>query len=228
MKKSYKIINKALIILSFFIVISLVIFVYNQITLGPRVRIPELVINHDEDNDGIKDLQDIVDGAREELASRPRYRSVYYAGGYPPASEGVCTDVIWRAFKHAGYDLKDMVDSDIANNTFLYPRVLVDGRPDPNIDFRRVQNLDVFFSRFGEALTTEIMVDDIENLAQWQGGDIVVFSKPLNHIGIVSDKRRRDGVPLVIHNGGPFPREQDILLGDNAVIAGHYRFPKEK
>ena len=34
----------------------------------------------------------------------------------PPDTEGVCTDVIWRAFKNAGYSLKDMVDEDIKNN----------------------------------------------------------------------------------------------------------------
>ena len=37
----------------------------------------------------------------------------YYSGGYPPDSEGVCTDVIWRALKNAGYSLKDMVDADM-------------------------------------------------------------------------------------------------------------------
>lgn len=35
------------------------------------------------------------------------------------------------------------IDADIAENTGLYPRA--QGTPDPNIDFRRVPNLRVFF-----------------------------------------------------------------------------------
>ena len=49
-----------------------------------------------------------------EVDRSPVYKSAYYVGGYPPATEGVCTDVVWRAFKEAGYDLKKMIDADIA------------------------------------------------------------------------------------------------------------------
>jgi uncharacterized protein YijF (DUF1287 family) len=41
------------------------------------------------------------------------------------------------------------------------------------------------------------------------------------HIGIVSDRRSGDGVPLVIHNIGAGAREDDILFG--FVITGHFR-----
>lgn len=53
----------------------------------------------------MQDWEDILEGARQDVRNRPVYRNAYYRGGYPPDNEGVCTDVIWRAFKNAGYDI---------------------------------------------------------------------------------------------------------------------------
>lgn len=192
-----------------------------------KINIQKLVVDSDKDNDGILDLDDIIEGAREEAKIKPVYKDAYYNGGYPPISEGVCTDTIWRAFNNAGYDFKKMVDDDIKNNISSYPRVA--GKPDPNIDFRRVSNLVVFFKRHAKVLTTEIKPYDVENLTEWQGGDIVVFDNPCEHIAVVSDKRRNDGVPYIIHNCGPYTKEEDMLLywNDNiSKIIWHFRFPK--
>jgi hypothetical protein len=197
--------------------------ILDNIPILKTVEVEKIVIPVDKDNDGIYDLDDIVEGARLEAQRRPIYKSAYYQGGYPPETEGVCTDVIWRAFKNAGYDLKNMVDNDIKNNVRLYPRV--NGKPDPNIDFRRVPNLDVFFKRYATTLTLELKPYDKENLKQWQGGDIVVFKNP-GHIGILSDKRRNDGIPYLIHNAGPYAMEADDFLWWYPKIVGHYRFPK--
>lgn len=158
--------------------------------------------NTDFDNDGIDDYTDILQGAKIDAENKPTYKSVYYAGGYPPDDEGVCTDVIWRALKNAGYFLKDMIDEDIKNNVSLYPRV--EGKPDPNIDFRRVPNLIVYFERNHISLTT-----DLTEIAEWQPGDIVVFSN--DHVGIISDKRNEKGIPYLIHNGAQPNREEDGL-----------------
>ncbi len=193
----------------------------------PKPEVEELIIERitcssDQDEDGLNDLEDIVEGARKDIENKPRYTDAYYEGGYPPNDEGVCTDVIWRALKNAGYLLKDMVDEDIRNNKKLYPRV--QGKPDPNIDFRRV------FDRFALSLTTEIIPLDIENLKQWQAGDIVVFDDPMEHIAIISDKRNKDGVPYIIHNSGPYTQENDMLISwdeNYSPIIAHYRFPKE-
>lgn len=87
------------------------------------IEIPQLVIATDKDGDGINDLDDILQGARKDAVNRPAYRSAYYAGGYPPDDEGVCSDVVWRAFKNAGYDLKAMIDVDIRRHIDDYPRV---------------------------------------------------------------------------------------------------------
>lgn len=76
-------------------------------------QIPVLKSQTDKDQDGIDDYTDILLGARAEAKRKPTYHSAYYAGGYPPETEGVCTDVIWRAFQDAGYNLKEMVDTDI-------------------------------------------------------------------------------------------------------------------
>ncbi|MGE5561635.1 MAG: DUF1287 domain-containing protein [Chloroflexota bacterium] len=193
---------------------------------GPPVTVPRIDCPVDTDGDGANDLDEILAGARADAANRPRYRSAYYQGGYPPDDEGVCTDVIWRALKAAGHNLKDLVDADIAAHVLDYPRVM--GKPDGNIDFRRVPNLVVFFRKYATALTTDVRPGDATNLAEWQGGDIVVFGNPLryDHIAIVSDRRRDDGVPLLIHNYGTYTREDDMLLDWPTGIAYHFRFPK--
>lgn len=178
-----------------------------------------IVIKSDKDynNNGIDDYTDILLGAKEEAKKAPKYKNAYYAGGYPPEGEGVCTDVIWRAFKNAGYSLKDMVDGDIKNNVERYPRV--EGRPDTNIDFRRVGNLKTFFERNSVNLTT-----DLSKIEEWQPGDIVTFG--IYHIGIISDKRNKRGIPYLIHNGGQPSREEDILeiYNNFEKISGHFRF----
>lgn len=191
--------------------------------LQKPVRVPALACPVDKDQDGLNDLQDFVAGAKAEVQRKPRYRSAYYQGGYPPEQEGVCTDVVWRAFRDGGYDLKALVDADIRGNLFLYPRV--EGKPDPNIDFRRVPNLIVYFKRHAQDLTQEIISRDVENLVQWQPGDIVTFAAPHEHIAIISDKRRPDGVPYILHNAGPIPTESDQLESWPSPITGHFRFP---
>lgn len=174
---------------------------------------------HDANGNGVDDYADILAGARLDAEAHPRYDGAYHVGGYPPDDVGVCTDVIWRAFRHAGYDLKSLVDADIAANPQAYPGLDATG-PDPNIDFRRVRNLDVFFSRHAESLTL-----DVGDIAAWQPGDIVVF-KDGDHIAICSDKRNQNGVPWLIHNGGQPRREEDALekLLLYKQLAGHYRW----
>lgn len=185
------------------------------------LKVEKVYVNSDKDNDGKLDLEDIVEGARLDAKNKPTYKSAYYQGGYPPSTEGVCTDVVWRAFKNAGYNLKDMVDKDIENNLKAYPRV--EEKPDPNIDFRRVPNLHVFFTRHAESLTLELKPGDAINLSKWQGGDIITFDNP-QHIAIVSDKRRKDGVPFIIHNSSPYTAEADVLDYWYPKIIGHFRY----
>lgn len=170
----------------------------------------------DANQNGVDDYTDLLLGARKDAENHPNYHSAYYAGGYPPEDEGVCTDVIWRAFQNAGYCLKDLVDADIAADPKSYP---LQGKPDPNIDFRRVRNLKVFFDR-----NSTILTNDLSLIAEWQPGDIVIFST--THIGVISDKRNKEGIPYLIHNAGQANREEDALQSWNRKkpITGHYRF----
>lgn len=190
---------------------------FQKVYFAEDFGITTLKSNIDFDNDGIDDYTDIMLGARKDAENHPVYKSAYYAGGYPPDTEGVCTDVVWRAFKNAGYSLKDLIDEDIKNNVSEYPRV--GGKPDPNIDFRRVPNLISFFTRNAESLST-----DLSQIADWQPGDIVTFEK--NHVGIISDKRNKNGVPYLIHNGSQKNREEDILeiYSLYSEISGHFRW----
>lgn len=165
----------------------------------------------DFDNDGIDDYTDIMLGAKKDAKNHPRYDPRYWDGGYPPDNIGVCTDVIWRAFKNAGYSLKDMVDKDVEENLELYPMEV----QDKNIDFRRVSVLKVLFSRYAQQLTI-----DIGQKEKWQPGDIVIFED--SHIGIISDKRNKNGIPYLIHNGGQPRREEEFPV--MMKITGHYRF----
>jgi hypothetical protein len=188
------------------------------------VHVERISCTVDKVGDGLDDLRDIVAGAKEEVIRKPQYRSAYYQGGNPPETEGVCTDVVWRAMRDAGYNLKALVDKDIRENLSQYPRVSF--KPDPNIDFRRVPNLLVFFRRHGLELTKEIKPGDVDNLYLWQAGDIVTFDYPHEHIAIISDKRRSDGVPFLLHNSGPTASESDHLLNWPSAVTGHFRFPR--
>lgn len=187
----------------------------------PSVKIEKIQCSSDKNNDGINDIDEIVSGARSEVINKTKYIGRYYNGGYPPDGEGVCTDVIWRAYKNAGYDIKSSVDSDIKNSLSDYNIK----SQDTNIDFRRVKNLLVFFKKYGDNLTTDVKPFDAQNLKQWQMGDIVVLNE---HIAIVSDKRRKDGVPYIIHNAGKYAKEEDVLMwwSKNGRIVGHFRYPK--
>ncbi len=218
-----KIIKKILItlvILFLILGITLACYIFYQTNkktyTAEDFEIEILISKTDYDGDGIDDYTDILEGAKIEAKNKPKYKSAYYSGGYPPDDEGVCTDVIWRALKNAGYYLKDMVDEDIKNNTSEYPRV--NGKPDPNIDFRRVPNLKVYFERNQISLTT-----DLNQIKEWQAGDIVVFGS--THIGIISDKRNSKGIPYLIHNTGQPFREEDVLevYSKYNPISGHYR-----
>ena len=176
------------------------------------MAVEQFVSTTDKDGDGIDDETDILQGALEYVATKPKYKSKYYSTGYPDDGYGVCTDLVAFALKNAGYDLMTLVDGDIRDNPSDYHVE----QPDKNIDFRRVQNLKVYFEHWGIRLTT-----DLSQIEEWQGGDIVIFQ---DHIGIVSDRRNEKGIPYVIHHNSPWQTayEQDILeMRDD--LAGHYR-----
>ena len=174
--------------------------------------IEDYISKIDMDNDGIDDQTDILNNAKEYIKKKPKYKSKYYSSGYPNDNYGVCTDVVAYSLKESGYDLMELVNTDINNNREDYDIKIID----KNIDFRRVTNLRIYLENNAISLTK-----DIKEISEWQGGDIVVFKK---HIGIISDKRNKNGTPFVIHHANPLQinYEEDIL--ENRIdITGHYR-----
>ncbi|HUG71840.1 MAG TPA: DUF1287 domain-containing protein [Steroidobacteraceae bacterium] len=164
----------------------------------------------------------LVSAAREQTMSRVIYDGTYAGIAYPmgdvPANRGVCTDVIIRAYRAVGIDLQVLVHEDMRTNFALYPRIWGLTKPDTNIDHRRVPNLQKFLERAGAGVRIS------RNEGDYLAGDIVTWMLPGNlpHIGIVSDRRPPNGRPLIIHNIGAGPVEDDILF--EYPITGHYRY----
>ena len=213
MKKTTKII---LILLIVIIIVVFILYRYNYIPhkkyTNDYFNIEQYKSKIDKDKDGIDDQTDILNNTREYIKTKPKYKSKYYETGYPNDEYGVCTDVVGNALKNAGYDLMELVNEDIKNNQEKYDIETID----KNIDFRRVKNLKIFFKNNAINLTT-----NINKIEEWQGGDIIIFK---NHIGIVSDKRNKKGIPFIIHNQSPYQSnyEEDILETRNDIV-GHYR-----
>lgn len=162
----------------------------------------------DFDNDGIDDYSDILAGAKEFIANKPKYKSKYYSGGYPSDEYYVCTDLIWYSLKTAGYDFKTLIDEDIKKNIDKY-----DINPiDPNIDFRRVRNIKVFLDNNALVLT-----NDGTKQEEFNPGDIIIYD---GHIALVSDKQNSKGIKYIIHHDGYHKYEEDGLL--RKKILGHY------
>ena len=213
-KKILIIVTNFLIVL--IIIVLCVLYRFNYIPhkkyTNEDFNIKTYISKTDKDNDGIDDQTDILNHARDYIKTNPKYKSKYYATGYPNDEYGVCTDVVAFALQGAGYDLMNLVNEHIKTNRNLYDIDVID----KNIDFRRVQNLKVYLDNNAIVLT-----NDINKIKEWQGGDIVVFK---NHIGIVSDKRNKKGISFIIHHANPYQRyyEEDILEYRNNII-GHYR-----
>jgi len=165
----------------------------------------------------------IVEAAIERTQLNIRYDGKYVQLSYPngdvPSDTGVCTDVIIRTYRAAfSFDFQKAVHEDMRQNFDVYPQSWGLSRPDRNIDHRRVPNLETFLKRQGAALKITKKSDD------YLPGDIVSWRLGgyLPHIGIVSDKKTAKGVPLIIHNIGAGPVEDNLLF--IADINGHFRF----
>lgn len=207
------------IIIGIMIIISILNYygiLHSRKYLSSEFNIDVVKSSVDYNNNGIDDYTDILIGAKIDANNKPKYKSIYYDGGYPPDDIGVCSDVIWRSFKNAGYSLKDMIDKDIEKYRDDYDIDIVDS----NIDFRRVVNLRVFFDKYAITLT-----NDIYDIDEWMPGDIVIFGNN-KHIGIVSNYRNSREISYIIHNGGQPVREENYLV--RAKVTKHYRFDASK
>lgn len=159
----------------------------------------------------------IVQAARVQIGDvyRADYISLTYPNGDVPRGTGACTDVVIRALRGVGVDLQSRVHTDMKANFASYPRRWGLRRPDPNIDHRRVPNLQTFWRRQGAAMSG----------GTWLPGDVVTWMLPngRDHCGIISDTRGSSGQPTVIHNLSRCA-EEDCLY--TWRITGHYRYPR--
>lgn len=203
--------NMKKIIIIGIITILLIIILPEHKYNNDYFNISTYISSVDKDNDNIDDQTDILNNAKKYIKTKPKYKSKYYGTGYPNDEYGVCTDVVGFALKEAGYDLMTLVNEDIKLHKERYNIKIID----KNIDFRRVNNLNIYFKYNSISLTL-----NPKEISSWQGGDIVVFKR---HIGIISDKRNSKGINYVIHHANPFQinYEEDIL--ENYEIIGHYR-----
>jgi len=148
------------------------------------------------------------------------YESIAYPGGDVPRDRGVCTDVLIRAYRDAFHcDLQRLVHEDMVARFAAYPKNWGLKRPDPNIDHRRVGNLQVFFRRYGQERPLT------QNAGDYEPGDIFTCLLPGNlpHIGLITAHKSSDGQrPLIIHNIGDGTRVEDRLL--EFQLTGHFRY----
>ena len=163
----------------------------------------------------------VLEGAYQQIGKTTiydgSYRRLPFPGGDVPLERGVCTDVIVRAYRHAGLDLQVLVNQDMTRSFHAYPQLWGLSKPDSNIDHRRVPNLAAFFKRHGTTLAISTRASD------YKAGDIVTWllASGVPHIGFVAD-RQEGGRPLVIHNIGAGARAEDVLF--SYAITGHYRY----
>ncbi len=139
----------------------------------------------------------------------PAYRRIAFPGGDVPLDRGVCSDVIVRAWRAVGVDLQAELHRDMRKHFAAYPRNWRLAQPDPNIDHRRVPNLETWLQRRGSALAVS------EDPRDYLAGDIVTWrlERGQPHIGIVSDRRSADGQrPLIVHNIGAGTQVEDVLF----------------
>lgn len=169
---------------------------------------------------------ELEDAARAQIgktvAYDPSYVVLTYPGGDVALDCGVCTDVVIRALRNSlDMDLQKLVHEDMKKNFSKYPRIWGLKGTDRNIDHRRVPNLMTYFKRKGYALAVSMDPEE------YKPGDLVTCIVPPNlpHIMIVSKKKNKDEVPLVIHNIGRGAAEEDRLF--EFKLTGHFRIKEE-
>ena len=158
---------------------------------------------------------------KDEVTYDPAYIKITYPNGDVPKNKGVCTDVVIRAYRKLGIDLQKEVHEDMKANFSKYPNLKKWGlkKPDPNIDHRRVPNLEVFFSRKGQSLPVSKHPKD------YKTGELVTWmiNGKLPHIGIVTNKKTPDGKrPMLVHNVGAGQILKNCLF--SYEIVGHYKY----
>jgi uncharacterized protein YijF (DUF1287 family) len=168
--------------------------------------------------------ESVLKKARSLVSIDIKYNPAYYKIDFPMGDVnrniGVCADVIIRSFRAIGEDLQLLINEDKKNNFLKYPTIWRQIKTDTNIDHRRVPNLMTYFTR------NHVTLPITKNKNDYQPCDIVAWDlyQGITHIGIVSDKKTKNGIPLIIHHIGGSPQEEDVLFEFPWKIIGHYSY----
>ncbi|QIF01463.1 DUF1287 domain-containing protein [Roseimicrobium sp. ORNL1] len=159
-----------------------------------------------------------LDRTKQTVRYEPAYVRLDYPNGDVPADTGVCTDEVIRSYRILSLDLQKLVHEDMKRNFSAYPRNWGLSRPDPNIDHRRVPNLQTFFKRKGASLPVTDKPED------YLPGDLITCTVPphLPHIAIVVPAPDGGPRPWIVHNIGSGPKMEDRLF--DFPLTGHYRW----
>ncbi len=156
----------------------------------------------------------------DRVAYDPSYYKIAYPNGDVPSGKGVAADVVIRCYRRLGMDLQVLVHEDMAANFRVYPQLWDAPGPDPNIDHRRVPNLQRFLERKGQTIPVS------RRDADYRPGDLVIWSlsNADSHIGIVvPGPGKRAGEAWVVHNMGAGVKWENVLF--DYPIQRHFRFP---
>lgn len=166
-------------------------------------------------------IQKVINHAKWQTTQHVTYDGKYVQIDYPngdvPATIGVCTDVIVRAYRSINKDLQKLIHEDMMVNKSVYDKRRYSKKIDSNIDHRRTQNIQTYLTRQGAK--KPITKDEKDYLP----GDIVFWDVAYGHVGIVVDKL----VPgtsryYVVHNICCGPKMEDFLF--SSKIVDHYRW----
>jgi uncharacterized protein YijF (DUF1287 family) len=166
---------------------------------------------------GASNIDTFVSAARAQVGKTltydPEYVRLKFPNGDIPLSKGVCTDVVVRALRGLDIDLQERIYHYKKSHPKLFEGLYYTDKLDPNIDHRRVKNIQTYLHSRGYRVR-----------GAFKPGDIVVWKLPgsnLDHIGICSNRLNADGEPLMIHNVGAGAQEEDVLRRYH--IKDHFR-----
>lgn len=168
-----------------------------------------------------------MQSAEADIAYNGAYQRLSYPFGDVPAGQGVCTDVVIRAYRGLDVDLQKRIHEDMVGNFSAYPSRRVWGltRPDRNIDHRRVLNIVAFFERQEAALPISRVAAD------YLPGDVVYWEVPkyggglTPHLGMVTAVKTAQAEPMVVHHLSGKPTLEKALFA--WPIKGHFRYQVE-
>ena len=187
----------------------------------------------DRDSDGIPDTLDVMYGARKTVLNAALYGGPYQVIPYPNGDidrrRGVCTDVVVRALRNAGYDLQRDLIRDMDRSPKSYR--MKGRRPNRSIEHRRVRRQIVYFRRHFKSLPTHFSAAQ-KGRDSWLPGDIVFMDtlpkRGPDHVGIVSDRSDSQGRPLIINNWDDGYRTTDMELIGRVPVTHRFRITERR